>query len=237
MTRFYWVLGAVAVVGIGAVGYSVGSNALGTVATAPVDVEGLDDMQKLVELAQGVTKGDPDAPVTIVEFGDYQCPSCQGFGLSVKPQIDLTYVETGKANFVFYDFPIIDAHPHAFLAARAVRCAGDQDKYWEYGETLFRNQPNWASQTADNQVVGMFVGYAQDAGMDADAFESCVRSDRHADVVTANMRLGYELGVPGTPSIMVSGQGGMPRRLDAYDFRSIRTVVESFLSAAEDPGN
>ena len=178
----FLMLGAVAVLGIGIVGYSVGSNALGTAATMPVDVEGLDDMERLVELAQGVTRGDPDAPITIVEFGDFQCPGCGQFALQVKPQIDLTYVQPGQAKFVFYDYPLVEiGHQHAFLAARAARCAGDQDRYWEYHDALFRNQSSWSGQS---QVVGSFVSYADQVGLDTDTFEACLRSERHADVVT-----------------------------------------------------
>ena len=224
MTKFYWILGAVAVIGIGIVGYSVGSNTLGTAATMPVDVEGLDDMERLVELAQGVTRGDPSAPITIVEFGDFQCPGCGQFALQVKPQVDLTYVQSGQAKFVFYDYPLVEiGHQHAFLAARAARCAGDLERYWEYHDALFRNQSSWSSQT---QVAGTFVEYAEQLGLDTELFEACLRSDRHADVVTANMRLGRELGVNGTPTIMISEGRGMARRLQSYGFPAIQSAIE-----------
>ncbi|MFQ5536993.1 MAG: DsbA family protein [Gemmatimonadota bacterium] len=232
MTKFYWILGIVAVIGVAAVGYSVGSNRLGTAATEPVEVEGLDNMETLVDLAQGVTKGDPDAPVTIVEFGDYQCPGCGAFALQVKPQVELNYVQTGKARFIFYDFPLISIHPHAFLAARAARCAGDQGKFWEYHDLLFRNQSTWAAQQS---VMGTYLGYADDLGMDRDAFEACLKSDAYADVVSANMRLGYELGVDGTPTVMISEGRGMAQRLRNFDFASIQRVVEDLL-AEKDAG-
>jgi len=232
MTKFYWVFGAVAVIGVGSFMYSVGANTLGTAVSEPIEIEGLDDMGTLAELAQGVTKGDPAAPVTIVEFADYQCPGCGSFALSVKPQIDLMYVQTGKAKFVYYDFPLINIHAHSFLAARAARCAADQDKFWEYQDQLFRNQPNWA---ADQAPMGKFLSYAGVIEMDEDAFESCVKSDRHADVVSANLRLAYELGIDVTPTVMISGGGGMARRLNNVDFQSIQTVVEELLATLEEP--
>jgi len=232
MTKFYWVFGAVAVVGVAAVMYSVGSNTFGTAVSEPVEIEGLEDMEMLAELAQGVTLGDPEAPITIVEFADYQCPGCGAFALSVKPQVDRMYVETGKAKFVFYDFPLISIHANSFLAARSARCAADQDKFWEYQDALFRNQPSWA---ADPSPIGRFLGYGGDVGMDETVFEGCVKSDRHAEVVSANLRLAYELGIDSTPTIMISAGGGMLRRLNNFDFQSIESVVEDFLAPAEEP--
>lgn len=225
MKKLYITLAVVAVVGIGAVSYSIGSGSGGAV-SAPIAVEGLDDMNRLVELAQGMTKGDPNATVTIIEFGDFQCPACQQFATAVKPQVELALIESGKAKFVYYDWPIIEAHPNAFLAARAARCAGDQQKYWEYHDNLFRNQARWATST---DAVGMFTDYAATLGLDEGAFESCLGSDRHADVVTANMELGLQLGVRGTPTIIVE-QGGVPRNILNWDFESLRTYVEELLA-------
>lgn len=235
LTRFYWILGAVAVIGVAVVGYSVGSSALSAAATEPIDLEGLDDMSRLVQLAQGVEKGDPAAPITIVEFGDYQCPGCGAFALSVKPQVELAYVQSGKAKFVFYDLPLISIHGNAFLAARAARCAQDQGKFWEYHDNMFRNQPAWSAKP---DPKADFVDYAEVVGLEEDAFVTCLNSDRHADVVTANMRLAEELGLNGTPSIMVSRGSGVARRLNSYDFQSIQRVVDGMLEeAAAGTGN
>jgi len=230
MTRFYWILGAVAVLGIAAVGYSVGSNKLGKAATEPVEVEGLDNMETLVAMAQGVTKGDPAAPVTIAEFSDYQCPGCGAFALTVKPQLDLMYIQTGKAKFVYYDFPLISIHPHSFLAARAGRCANDQGKFWEFQQVIFRNQSTWATQT---QVEGNFVDYAAEAGAEKGAFEACLKSDAHADVISANLRLAEELGIEGTPTVMVSMGRGMARRLMSFDFESIQSAIETIIAESQ----
>ena len=239
MSKFYWVLGIVAVIGVAAVGYSVGSGTLGTAVSEPIELEGLDNMETLVQMAQGVTRGDADAPITIVEFADYQCPGCGQFALAVKPQIDLAYVQTGKAKFVFYDYPLTSIHAHSFLAARTVRCAGDQDKFWEYQDVLFRNQARWASET---DPIGSFLDYAEGVDMNQSAFEACVKSDAHADVVSANMRLAYELGINGTPTVMISQGRGMARRLNNFDFQSIQSVVEDMLAQVEaapetDPGS
>lgn len=235
MTKFYWILAAVAVLGITAVGYSVGSNAMGTAATEPVEVEGLDNMETLVAKARGVTKGDPSAPVTIAEFADYACPGCGAFTLTVKPQLDQAYVQTGKAKFVYYDFPLVGNHPFTFLAARAARCADDQGRFWEYQETIFRNQSAWIVKS---QPESDFVDYAVQVGADKGTFEACLKSDAHADVVSANLRLARELGIQATPTVMISMGRGMARRLSRFDFQSIEAAIEALVAeSASAPGD
>ena len=236
MTRFYYVLGVVAVIGVGIVAWSVGSQAMATAATQPVDVPGLDNMTTLVKMAEGVTVGESSAPITILEFADYSCPACGQFALTTKPQVEQQYVKTGKAKLTYYDFPLTSIHPHSFLAARAARCAGDQGKFWDYQNTLFRHQAEWATK---NSVNGDLRNFAEQTGLDVDAFESCLNSDAHADVVSANMRLGDELGINATPTIMVGTGKGMPRIIGGYDFRSVQAEVERLLqelNAANDPG-
>lgn len=218
----YYVLGAVAVLGIGLVAYSVGSSAFSSAATEPVELTFESDEQ-LVALAQGETMGDPEAGVTIVEFGDYQCPACGSFALQFKPQIEARFVETGEAKFVFYDFPIPSIHPNAFLAARAARCAGDQGAYWEYHTTIFQNQSRWSTA---NLPTSAFEDYAEQVGIDEGEFSACLNSDRFADVVTANMELGGRMGVGGTPTVLINVDG-QTRRLNDYSIAAIQAAIES----------
>lgn len=223
LNKLYIVLAVVAMLGVGAVGYSVAAGG-GSAVTQPVEVEGLDDLERLVELAQGNTKGDENAPITIIEFGDFQCPGCQAWALQVKPQVELAFIESGRAKLVYYDWPIVTGHPNAFFAARASRCAADQGRYWEYHDNLFRNQSRWAALTAPGST---FIEYAETLGLDSDVFSSCLNSDQHAVLVTANMELGNVLGVNGTPTIYVE-QGGSARRV-ANDFASISSYIETLL--------
>ena len=231
MKRFYYIFGAVAVIGIGVVGFNVGNSMLSSAVTAPVELDLADD-GALVELARGVTLGDPEAQVTVVEFGDYQCPGCGAFALSVKPQLEGTLVASGEVKFVYYDFPLISIHPNAFLAARAARCSGEQDSYWEYHETLFRNQSRWAAAT---MPASAFEDYAEEVGMDGAAFEVCLNSEKYADVVTANMELGARMQVNGTPTVMVNANGET-RTLFQNDFQTISSVINE-MTAAEDGSN
>lgn len=230
MGKVYIVLGIVAVVAVGLVAYSVGAGST-TAATAPVEVEGLDDDERLASLAEGVVKGNENAPVTILEFGDYQCPACQQFATIHEPRVISNFVETGDAKFVYYDFPLAQ-HPHAFLAARAARCAADQDRYWEYHEVLFGRQGEWSPSAAP--PVDEFVGYAESLGMDTDDFRDCVESDRYADVVTANMRLGEKLGVSSTPTVIVSrGPGQVVNVSPNHNYERISAVVKELLGRAD----
>jgi protein-disulfide isomerase len=212
-----------AVVGMGVIGIAVTSDLGGNdMAVAPLDMPVLNNQQELARLAQPVTLGNPDAPIKIMEFGDYQCPSCRFFQQQIKPRIDMTYIKDGHAQFVFFDFPL-SIHPHSFLAARAARCAGDQggsEPYFKYHDALFTNQPTWA---ISSQPARLFVDYAEAAGLDENAFETCLRSDRFADVVTANLRFAEAMDLPGTPSILVQGQG-LPRRVD---WGSLETIFQS----------
>ena len=220
MKKFYYLFGVVVVIGIGVVGFNVGNSVLSSAATAPIELDLTDD-EALVALAQGVTLGDDDAPVTVVEFGDYQCPGCGAFALSVKPQLEGTMVASGEVKFVFYDFPLISIHPNAFLAARAARCSDEQGRYWEYHETLFRNQARWAAATMPSSA---FEDYAEEVDMDGGAFSACLNSDKYADVVSANMELGVRMGVNGTPTVMVNANGNL-RRINSNDFQSISSAI------------
>jgi len=238
LKAFSWVLGATAVVAVGALGWSALSGGLRSAATQPVVsiVEGeWEDLGTLVEMATGVERGDPNAPITILEFGDFQCPACQQFATFVKPQLDLAYVETGLARFVFHDYPIVSGHKHAFLAARGARCALDQGEqyFWPFHDQLFSHQSTWS--LSQSPPANAFESYAGTLGLDVNDFADCLDSDRHADVISANMRLGMELGVTGTPSIFVSEGAGRSIRVSRWnEFEAYQSVIERMMEDAGD---
>ena len=227
MTRFYWVLGIVAVLGVAIVGYQVGSSALGDTVTEPITIQGLDDPARLMEIARGIEMGDPNAEITIIEFADFQCPACQAFAAQVKPLVEVEFVQTGIAKFTFYTFPLVAMHPNAFLAARASYCADDQGRFWDYHDVLFRNQTRWAGQ---QNPARAFESYATDLGLDRREFAECLRSDRHAEVITANMELARQMQVPGTPTVIVGRGRGMPQRVE-NNIEGIRAGVAALRGA------
>ncbi len=198
----------------------------------------IQDFAALVDMATSVTRGDPNAPITIVEFGDFQCPACQQFATGAKPQIDFAYVDEGVVRFEFHDFPLVSIHAHAFIAARAARCALDQGEsyFWKFHDRLYAEQSTWvASRSAPTDA---FVAYAAAIGLDVNAYVTCLDSDRHADVISANMRLGRELGISGTPTIIVSATDGPGLRMTRWnDFATYQGVIDRLLEeAARDGG-
>lgn len=204
-TVFYIVLGIIAVGGVIAIAYAL-SRGGGAAATEPVNLEAA-SAQELYQQATPIRLGREDAPAKIVEFADFQCPGCGAFALQVKPRL-MPYIERGDAQLVYYDFPLGGSHIHAFLAARAARCAGEQqlegrDAYWAMHDKLYQEQPRWS---VERNAVDEFVSYAEEIGLDGRAFERCLRSDRHADVVTANRLLGDRLGVTGTPTVLINNR-------------------------------
>lgn len=233
--RFYWVLGVVAVLGVVIVGYAVASKRLGRVATEPVKVSGLDNMTTLVKKAKGVTMGKPDAPVTIAEFGDFMCPLCRDFDLTIKPRLISKYVDTGKAKFTFYDFPLVSIHPNSFIAARAARCAEDQNKFWAYQDVVYRNQLQWSERESPTKYL---LAYGDSVGLDGGKFAACVKSTAHADLVSAELRLAEDLGLDGTPTVMVSVGHGTPLEVkNVGSLAAIENEVDSLLAAHSGSGS
>lgn len=194
---FYILLGVIALVGVTVLIIQAASG--GQTATQPVPLTlgsgGMEDVE-------GVTLGDPDAPVEIIEFADYQCPACGQFATMVAPLVKERYVDQGIVRYTYYDYPL-SQHQHAFLASRAARCAGDQDRYWDYHDILYARQARWSPT---GNATSLFEDYSEELGLDEGAFRNCLRSDRHAETVTENLQLGVAFGVQGTPTIIVDGQ-------------------------------
>ena len=143
-------------------------------------------------------KGDEDAPVTIVEFSDFQCPFCARFVEDALPQIEENYVKTGKVKFVYKDFPLDSIHPQATPAAIAARCAGDQGKFWEMHDTIFANQRSISEAS--------YKQWAADLGLDTGEFNGCLDSQEHLSAVRQDLLDGQQAGIRGTPGFLVDGQ-------------------------------
>ena len=152
---------------------------------------------------RGYAIGRADAPLTLVEFTDLQCQFCNRFSTQVFGQIKAAYIDTGKVRFVTRDFPL-DFHAYAFQAARAARCAGDQNKFWEMRDALVRGY---------NQLGDAFVtSAAQGLKLDMISFNACAASTKHDAAIKQDMEEGRNASVEGTPSFVLGATS--PQGLD-----------------------
>jgi len=146
--------------------------------------------------AADTVKGSEDAPVTIVEFSDFECPFCASFYRETLPQIQANYIDTGQAKLEYMDFPL-PFHSNAQKAAEAAECAGLQGKYWEMHDKLFEDGVVGGSAT--------FKQYADQLGLD-NSFDQCLDTGQMATEVMNDMKNGEEMGVTGTPAFFINGR-------------------------------
>ena len=160
--------------------------------------------------------GPEDAPVTIVEFTDYECPFCGRHFRETLPQLFQEY--EGTIKYVVLNFPISRIHPFAQQAGEAAECAYDQGKFWEYHDTLFQNQ--------DALDVESLKRYAGDIGLNIDVFSACLDSGATAQRVLDDVQDGLSYGVNATPYFFINGQV----LVGAQPFNSFQTLIDAALS-------
>jgi len=148
--------------------------------------------------------GDENAPITLVEFSDFQCPFCEAFFTDLLPQIKKEYIDTGKAKLYFRHFPLTSIHPNAQISAEASECANDQGQFWNYHDKLFTSQTEWTPLTGE-AITDKLVEYATALGLSADEFRTCLTSNKFADNVNKDIQEGSEAGVDGTPATFING--------------------------------
>lgn len=149
--------------------------------------------------------GEAGATVTIIEFGDYQCPVCRLFWHDVEPRLKKEYIDTGKVRLVFRDFPIDQIHPEAAIASMAAQCAADQGKYWQYHDKIFREQDNRGDDVIRFKAADL-KKWAADIKLDATAFNTCLDSSRHKSEVEKDFADGAAIGIQGTPTFIINGR-------------------------------
>jgi protein-disulfide isomerase len=183
-----------------------------------------------VSVDDDAAKGDESAPVTIVEFSEFQCPFCARFSANTLPQIRKAYVDTGKVKFVFRDYPL-SFHEHAAKAAEAAECAGDQGMYWEMHDILFENHENLEAEA--------IPAYAEQVGLFMPDFLFCLESGKNAAEVQQDIQDGKQAGVSSTPSFFIGvtrKDGRIKGTLlkGAKPFDAFRKLIEEKLKEAGD---
>lgn len=145
-------------------------------------------------------EGKGTSGVTLVEYGDYQCPYCAQFYPIVK-QVQQQFKD--EITFQFRNYPLVNIHQNAFAAARAAEAAGKQDKFWQMHDQLFANQTQWAESSEPSKL---FNQYAKQLGLDTSRFEKDYASSAVNDAINADLAEGKKLGVTGTPAFFLNGK-------------------------------
>jgi protein-disulfide isomerase len=157
--------------------------------------------------ANGLSMGDPNAPIKVVEYADFQCPGCKKFFENNEPIIVTNYVATGKVFYTYFPFSFIDEIPGAKgneskHAAEAAYCASEQNKFWEYHDILFTNQGAENSGNFNDQRLSAF---AVSLGLDMTKFNACYKSGKYQQKVLDDEIASNQAGINETPSFIVNG--------------------------------
>ena len=170
--------------------------------------------------------GNPYAPITIVEFGDYQCHQCYNWFHNTKPAIHERFIETGKANLIFVDMAFLGRDSP--LAAQATYCAEDQGKYWEYHNILYEHQESQIDNGWANSE--RLKAFALNLGLDMDLFNSCLDSNKYQKRVQNNVSEARSKGVSGTPTFIIVAPNGQEQKIvGAQPFSVFENIIESMI--------
>jgi protein-disulfide isomerase len=196
----------------------------------PTQIPTREEQRIFVSLSDDPVKGDPNAPVTIVEFSDFQCPFCARFFDQTLPQIQQDYIDTGKVKLVFRDFPIESIHANAKTASIAAECADDQKMFWEYHDKLFEGQTQWARLSAED-ASNTFKQYASELDLDTDDFNTCLDSAKYSSEISQDFQNGANYGVTGTPAFFIGNdKDGYITVIGAKPYSSFQQVIDKELS-------
>ena len=169
------------------------------------------------------TLGRAGAPVTVIEFSDFQCPFCRRFWAETFPELKQKYIDTGRVRFVYRDFPL-PMHPSAEVSAIAAECAADQGRFWEMHDKIFSEQSVQGTGTIQYEEEDI-IKWAGEIGLNSSRFTSCLESEEQKAEVLADARDGAAAGVSGTPTFFINGQ----KLEGAQPFDSFQKIIEAEL--------
>ena len=173
--------------------------------------------------------GNPDAPITIIEFSDFQCPFCAKFHMQTLPIIMDEYINKGIVKLVFRDFPIQNIHPNAVPASIAAECANEQEKFEQMYHMLFEKQKEW-SNLETSYAITAFNQYASELQLNEEKFDSCIKNVKYIEEVQKDLNEGRTYGVIGTPGFFIGNEKiGFVELKGAQPFESFKKVINSQL--------
>jgi len=173
----------------------------------------------------GPKRGSDKAPVTLIEFSDFQCSFCRKFWQTTLPLIEKKYISTGKVKFVYRHLAILGKHSVA--SAQAAECAGEQGKFWEYHDKLFASAGSPLAFTD-----GKLKGYAKELGLKSQDFNQCLDSGKHLKKVEGETATAAFLGARGTPAFFLNGQ----LLVGAQPFQVFEAAIEKELKKTSSSG-
>ena len=176
--------------------------------------------------SQGYLIGKVDAPVKILEFADFECPSCGGWATVTEPDVRTRIINAGLANLTYYDFPLT-MHRNTLAASNAAACADEQGKFWAMHDRLFQAQDEWNGE-ATEAPKPFFKRYAGEVGLDVAKWESCFDARKYQKRISANLADGLRRGVNSTPTFVIGSR--MYPGMRAYD--ELKGIVDSIAKAS-----
>ncbi len=214
MKRFYAGLGAIAVIGGGAL-WLTSKNAASIVPMGPIPLEAISGAKGF----PGHVIGPDSAPVDVIEYADFQCPACQSTWLLTVQDVKERLVKSGQVRYVFRDFPL-DIHDKARVAHHAAACADEQGSFWQMHDQLYMSQAQWSAETGP--VERRFRDYADQIGLDVSRYDECMASGRYRARIQASVDEGVELGVTSTPTFILGNQ-----RYSGMTYDQLKRIVDS----------
>jgi protein-disulfide isomerase len=177
------------------------------------------------------TLGSSDAEIQMYEFSDFQCPFCRSFYTQTMDQVISDYVNTGKVQFVYKDFPLDSIHPAANIAAQYSRCANEQGMWEQMHDKIFDEQNKLGSGTIDFDQDDLRVWSADIAGLDTAALETCVSSGKYQSSIQSDFQLGINAGVTGTPTFLIGNDDkGYVAVVGAQPYSVIKEAIDQQLA-------
>ncbi len=195
---FYVALGVLAVAGLGTLGYVAarGGNR---------QVVQLDPNLPPVQ-SEGYVLGNPNAPVEVLEFADFECPACAQFATLHEPDVVQRLVNPGQVRLRFLDYPLVEiGHKNSPTASLAAACANEQGKFWEMHDAIFANQDRWATQVT-SKPRGVIDPLARNVGLDMARYEQCMSEQKYLANIQAHRRTAERYQVRSTPSFVIGGK-------------------------------
>ena len=169
--------------------------------------------------------GNPNAPITLVEFGDYQCHYCHVFFESIEGKIMKNYIETGKVKMIFKDYNIIGKD--SVKASQGAHCANDQGLFWEYHDILYSN---WTGENNGWASGANLANYAQDIGLEMNQWTDCMSQQKHSKTILDSNEDAKKLQLTGTPAFFViSSDGQVSKLFGAQPFEVFKRVFDEKL--------